>query len=195
MRFLFVSSSPREGSLSRKLARFGYDHAIRRHDEHELDWLDLGETRVEPFRGFDAEYDDVTRDAVRRLLACDGLFVATPVYNGSYASSVKSLLEFVPQKRLAGRVAALAVSGGGERGLMKAQSDLVGLLTYFLVHVVPRPVFATRAQLAGRLPEDVAERVRSAVDELVAESAALRGARIERDATSGLRKEPPREKA
>lgn len=157
------------------------DHAVRRHEEHELDVIDLRDEPIEPFRGWDAEYDEHTRDTVERLRRADALFLASPVYNGSYSSMLKNLFEHTPQDALKGQVAGILLAGGGSKSFLQVRSHIEQMLTYFEVHTVPKSVYGMRDELEEGVPHALDERIGGLVDLVVDTARRLRAHDEEKD--------------
>ncbi|HVL47377.1 MAG TPA: NAD(P)H-dependent oxidoreductase [Candidatus Thermoplasmatota archaeon] len=186
MRLVFIAGSPRRKSRTRVLVERARDHARNEHPECETDLLDLAATTPEPFKDWETEYSDATRNVVERVLASDAMVVGSPVFNGSYSSAVKNLFEHIDYKELEGMVAGFIVVGGGDQSFLQVRAHLAQLMAYYRVPVVPRAVFATEEQVDEGPPEKILKRIDRLVD---ATFAAATGARAAADAERKMERE------
>ena len=94
-RLLLLCGSARQASFNLQLLR---DLAQRLHRRCEVDLVDPAELSL-PLFNEDLEHQAVVVAQVaalqRRILACDGLVVATPAYNGQLPPFLKNIVDWV----------------------------------------------------------------------------------------------------
>ncbi|MEF8857163.1 MAG: NAD(P)H-dependent oxidoreductase, partial [Haloplanus sp.] len=142
---LVVCGSRREPSRTRTLARRAATLAAA---EADLETLDLREYPMEQFDGRDdGDYDDVTTEAVSRVLYADAYVVASPVYFGGMPGALKNLLDHLPYERVTerDRAAGLVMTGRDRRHQSVLDRQLRSTLVYLGVDVATTSVFATEA--------------------------------------------------
>ncbi len=137
-----------------------------------VDRIDLSTAAPILFRalrsdGLDAE----GRDIVDRVEAADVLIVGSPVYRASYTGALKHLFDLVDYRVLAGKVVALAATGGTPLHGLMIDHQLRPLFAFFQSVVAPTSVYATTADFIDhRLIND---EVRARAERAAAEVAAL----------------------
>lgn len=195
IRILFLAGSLREGSMNRLLARAAARLAPEDVEEVTLDSLGA----VEPFD------EDVERTGfppgatafVEQLRAVDGVFVATPEYNGSIPGQLKNAFDWAsrPERGTGGLQAsamfgmpfAVVSASNGQFGGVWARDELTKALRTQGARAVDGPQVAVPrgdvafAEDGTLLNRDTQERLR----ELVA--ALAHTARLVRDARARTR--------
>ena len=144
---LVVCGSRREPSRTRTLATRAADVAAARADV-DVETLDLRGYDIPGFDGRDEDdYDDVTTEAVSRMLDADAYVVASPVYFGGMPGALKNLIDHLPYERFAerDRAAGLVMTGRDRRHQGVLERQLRSTLVYLGVHVATASVFATEA--------------------------------------------------
>jgi NAD(P)H-dependent FMN reductase len=106
-----ISGSRRSGSYTRRSLRLALEAAADAGARTDL--LDLRERDLPPFDP-DADEPDRVRALKRRVREADGVLLGTPVYHGSYASTLKDALDYCGREEFRDTtVGLLAVAGGG----------------------------------------------------------------------------------
>jgi NAD(P)H-dependent FMN reductase len=106
-----ISGSRREGSYTRRA--LGVVLAAAEAGGADTHLVDLRELDLPPFDP-DAEEGPAVRDLKRRVRRADGVVLGTPVYHGSYASTLKDALDYCGSDEFEETaVGLLAVAGGG----------------------------------------------------------------------------------
>jgi NAD(P)H-dependent FMN reductase len=148
-----IPGSLREGSYTRVATRRALDGVERAGGTAEL--VDLREYDL-PI--FDAD-DDRAGDAAalaERIRAADAVLLGTPMYHGSYASTLKTALDYCGFDEFEGEtVGLLAVSGGGFP--TPALEHLRSVCRALNAWVIPHQVAIPRASSAiedGDIVED-----------------------------------------
>ena len=195
IRILGVAGSLREASMNRRLARL----AARLVPEGDVEFIEFDDLAgVEPFdedveaRGFPlgaARFAAAIREA-------DGVFIATPEYNGSIPGQLKNALDWASRSDgaleavnglqgspLFGVPVAVASASNGQFGAVWARDELVKVLRTQGARPISEPsvtipngdtAFTDDGMLANA---EANERVRELLDELVAMVTMLREAR------------------
>ena len=168
LRLLFFAGSAREGSFNKRLARLGAQ--VAQDAGTAATFADLGDYPMPLYDG-DLEAKDGVPENARKLMALmqahDGIFIASPEYNASFAPLLKNTLDWVSRMKddagVSGqvfktRVFALGSASpggfGGIRGLMQIRHVLelgLGALVLPEQMAVPRAMTAFDAE--GRLAD------------------------------------------
>lgn len=106
--------------------------------------------------------------AMRTVEAADGLVVATPVFRGSYAGVLKTVLDLLEAGSLRGIPTVLAATSGTARHTLVTEHALRPLLSYLGALTLPTTVVATPDELVlGTRPvPELASRIERAGGEL-----------------------------
>jgi chromate reductase len=194
IRILGVAGSLREASMNRRLARLAGRLVPEGVEYVEYDALHL----VEPFDE-DVEESGFPSGAANFAAAIrgvDGVFVATPEYNGSIPGQLKNALDWASRadgaveagtklqgSPLYGVPVAVASASNGQFGAVWARDELVKVLRTQGARPISEPsvtvpngdtAFTEDGDLAS---EQTTERLRELLDELVAMVRMLREAR------------------
>lgn len=106
-----ISGSRREGSYTRRTLRIALDAADEAGARTEL--LDLREIDLPPFDP-DAREGKAVTAVKQRVREADAVILGTPVYHGSYSSTLKDALDWCGRDEFEETtVGLLAVAGGG----------------------------------------------------------------------------------
>lgn len=201
IRILGVAGSLREASINRRLARLAGRLVPEGVEFVEYDAL----ASVEPFDE-DVEAGGFPPGAAHfaaAVRAADGVFLATPEYNGSIPGQLKNALDWASRNDgaladvsglqaspLYGRPAAVASASNGQFGAVWARDELVKVLRTQGARPISEPSItipngATAYAEDGTLANTEAnDRVRELVEQLVAMVRMLRQARAAAPATT-----------
>lgn len=171
MKILIICGSPRKNSLTRVLTDLAHSYAKEKYASAQIEYLDLGKYPVDNFRGFEEEYGQQTKNAIKLIEDSQVLIIGTPVYNGLLSSALKNLFEHINYKALEGHLAGFIIHGSGTISSLQVQGQLMALMTYFRVVSNPRAVFTSRNQHfdeKGNLTDEaVSKRIQKLVDESI----------------------------
>lgn len=169
---LLVSASPSRPSRTAALL----DHVATLVTEagHDAVRLDVGSLPAESLLHADTT-DEAIQAALVEVQLADGLVIGTPVYKASYSGVLKTFLDLLPQKALAGKTVLPLATGGTIAHLLTIDYALRPVLLALCPrHVVPgRFVLDTHLQKDG--PErgvtdaETRESLRRTVDTFLAE--------------------------
>lgn len=144
IKLLFFTGSNRAESLNKSLAKFA-EQSID-HDLIETTYIDLYDYNIPLYNGDDEDAYGIPNDVatLKRIFdAHDGLFIASPEYNGSYSAVLKNTIDWLfrrPEDGLtpfANKIVALACASpfaaGGLRGLVPLRM----LMNNMNSHIIP----------------------------------------------------------
>jgi NAD(P)H-dependent FMN reductase len=125
MRIEIISGSPRQQSLTKRVALYLY-RALRERDDVEVGFIDLKKHTLPPVETVVTSEDDAPahlRELSSRIFAADAFILVTPEYNGSYSPAMKNLLDHFPkqQHKAFGIVTASPGALGGIRAALQLQ--------------------------------------------------------------------------
>lgn len=145
---LVFAGSLRQGSFNRRLAALACQRATAHGADAQL--LELADYPMPLYDG-DLEEAKGLPDAVRalkaRFVACDGLFIASPEYNGFFTPLLKNTVDWLsrresadepPLAAFADKTAALAAASPGALGGLRVLPHLRVLLSGIGVQVLPK---------------------------------------------------------
>ena len=95
--------------------------------------------------GASISYDQLPESvssAHRKLEAADLIIIGTPVYKGSYTGMLKHFFDLIDPKRLSGKVAILAATGGSDQHALVLEYQLRPLASFFGIVTVPTAIYA-----------------------------------------------------
>ncbi|MFN9108715.1 MAG: NADPH-dependent FMN reductase [Bacteroidota bacterium] len=125
MRIEIISGSPREGSITKRVALFLLHH-LKQHTRHDVNLIDVREWALPPLQDvFNTveETPEEYRPLSERIFAANAFILVTPEYNGSYTPALKNLLDHYPTQshKAFGIVTASNGFSGGLRATQQMQ--------------------------------------------------------------------------
>jgi len=97
-----------------------------------------------------ARFDSPALQAlIEQLTDADGVIVATPVYKASFSGALKTLLDLLPERALAGKVVLPLASGGTVAHMLAADYALKPVLGVLKAEEILQGVFAVDSQITG----------------------------------------------
>ena len=167
MKIVIICGSRRPQSQTRRLTDIAFEHAKKKTDD--VNYIDLGKTEIDNFRGFDEKYSNVTNNAVKLIETADVIIIGSPIYNALPSSGIKNLFEFVNYKALEGKVAAFIIKAGSQGTLQQVRGHLVALTNYFDIISNPKVVFSSDEDFEGdKLKNDnIRKRIIDMVDSTI----------------------------
>jgi NAD(P)H-dependent FMN reductase len=125
MRIEIISGSPREGSITKRVALFLQQH-LQQLTTHQVGLIDVREWALPPLQ--DVFYTleatpQLFRPLSERIFAANAFILVTPEYNGSYTPALKNLLDHYPKHshKAFGIVTASNGFSGGLRATQQLQ--------------------------------------------------------------------------
>lgn len=128
MKIEIISGSPREGSLTRRLALYLKDF-IAKNANHEVDIIDMRDWNLPPVQMPWSSPDKAPKEfqpLAKRIFEADAYILVTPEYNGSYSPAMKNLLDHFPKRNH--KPFGLATASPGAMGGMRAAQQLLLLV-------------------------------------------------------------------
>ena len=165
MKIVVISGSPRKNANTQIIMKYVYEYAKSKNQD--IKFINLSEDDIECYKGYDVEYNEVTKTAAKEIMDADVWLIGTPIYNSFFSSALKNLFEYVDYKKTAGKVAGMAILAAGDIGFINVQNLVTQLLSYFKVITNPKAVFLTTKSLTENsiTDEDVQVRLKEMVDE------------------------------
>jgi len=130
--------------------------------------VDLRERDLPPCDG-DAAYDHPETQRLKREIdAADAILIASPVYNYDTSATAKNVVELTGGA-WQDKVVGVLCAAGGSRAYLSPAGLINSLMYDFRCHIVPRFVYATRADFDGDAigSADIRERIGKLVRETV----------------------------
>lgn len=88
---------------------------------------------------------------IEQLVDADGVIVATPVYKASFSGALKTLLDLLPERALAGKVVLPFATGGSVAHMLAADYALKPVLGALKAEEILQGVFAIDSQITDYL--------------------------------------------
>src|SRR5688500_11289180 len=129
MRIEIISGSPRENSLTRRVA-LNIQQWFKSNTEHETGLIDLRDWQLPPIQNVFVSVEKTPeqfRELSGRIFAADAFILVSPEYNGSYAPALKNLLDHYPKQHH--KPFAIATASPGPMGGMRATQQMLLLVS------------------------------------------------------------------
>ena len=125
MRIEIISGSPRQGSITKRVALFLHKH-LQQLTQHQIGLIDVREWALPPLQEvFNSveETPEEFRPLSERIFSANAFVLVTPEYNGSYTPALKNLLDYYPKQshKAFGIVTASNGFSGGLRATQQMQ--------------------------------------------------------------------------
>ncbi|HFZ8995273.1 TPA: NADPH-dependent FMN reductase [Citrobacter freundii] len=144
MRVITLAGSPRFPSRSSALLEYARE-TLSRLDVEVCHW------HLHNFAPEDllyARFDSpALKTLVEQLQEADGLIVATPVYKAAYSGALKTLLDLLPERALAGKVVLPVATGGTVAHMLAVDYALKPVLSALKAQEILHGVFADDSQV------------------------------------------------
>lgn len=177
---VIINGSPTPGS--RLTAVMAYGEQILTRAGFEVEVIDVASLPAEDLIHTRFESESIVK-ANGLVAEADAVIVASPVYKASYTGVLKTFLDLIPQKGLAGKIVLPLFIGGSLAHLLSIDYSLKPVLSSMGARHILGGVYAVDAQVARTeqggfdMDEVLVQRLDAALDELVLETRY----RIERD--------------
>ena len=170
MRIEIISGSPREKSVTHRLALYLYKF-LSAETEHEIGIIDLREN-VLPFVQTvitpKTELPNEQKELVSRMMNADAYIIVTPEYNGSYSPALQNLFDHFPKRyhKPFGLVTGSPGAFGGMRAAMQLQQLVLALFGIPSPYMLIVPQLDKKFDAEGNLIEPSFQK---SVDDFVTE--------------------------
>ncbi len=157
MNIVLLSGSPRQGSLSHRVALHLYQH-LQDTTEHAIQLISLQEHSLPPIQAVWSSAEKAPeqyRQVAETMFGADAFILVSPEYNGSYSPALKNLLDHFPkQHRKPFGIATASPGGfGGIRAAQQLQSLVAALFGIFSPYMLIVPAVDKKFDEAGNLIE------------------------------------------
>ncbi|MFP4977097.1 NADPH-dependent FMN reductase [Paenibacillus sp. CN-4] len=162
--------------VSRINAVIEYAEETLRREGHEVERINVAELPAEDLIGTRFESEPIVK-ANGLVAEADALIVVSPVYKASYTGVLKTFLDLVPQKGLAGKIVLPLFMGGSLAHLLTIEYALKPVLSVLGARHILGGVYAVDSQAVrgedGRveLAEELKLRLDAALSEFAEETA------------------------
>jgi FMN reductase len=154
---LIVASSLSESSRSQQLARIAISKLVAAGIKATL--LDLAADPL-PFAGAGAAWGDPNVGRLQEVTtSATHILFAVPVYNYDVNAVAKNFIELMGEDALGGKTAGFLCSAGGQGSYMAILGLANSLMLDFRCWIVPRFLYVTKDFEAGKLPQELDERL------------------------------------
>jgi len=131
MRIEVVSGSPRQVSVTRRLALY-LQKRLSETTEHEIGLIDLREHQLPLVQKVFTAAHEVPgeyRELAERMFNADAFIIVTPEYNGSYSPAMQNMFDNFPKqhRKVFGLATASPGALGGIRAAMQLQQFVMAL--------------------------------------------------------------------
>ena len=160
MKIIVLSGSPREQSVSRRIAR----HLVGALQAREIDRVDFVDIRDEGLAPIQIVWNredlipESHRENYQKMDEADGFILVSPEYNGGYSSAMKNFLDHFPKRVFQRKSWGIATGSTGAMGGMRASQQLILLGAGFSAVVCPRmlitPQMDRKFDVEGNLTDD-----------------------------------------
>ena len=167
MKIAIISGSPRKSSKTILVINHAYNYL--KNQSHNLDLIDLADKNIEMYRGFDVDYNQTTKELIKKLTEADIWIIGTPVYNSFFSSAIKNVFEYINYKNTAGKIAGLIIVASGHISFKSVQTNLTQLMSYFGVLTNPNTAYITVDEIDenNRLKKELSLRLENVLDEAI----------------------------
>ena len=128
MKIEIISGSPRENSLTRRVA-LHLKNWVKDNSHHEIDIIDLKDWNLPPVQSVFVSVDKTPEEfkpLAERVFNADAFILVTPEYNGSYSPALKNLLDHFPKQHH--KPFGIATASPGALGGIRASQQLLLLI-------------------------------------------------------------------
>lgn len=128
MKIEIISGSPREHSVTRRLA-LHLKNIITSTTEHDADIIDMKDWAIPPVQSVWTSLEKVPdefKEVAKRVYEADAYIMVTPEYNGGYSPAMKNLLDHFPKRHH--KPFGIATASTGAMGGMRASQQLLLLV-------------------------------------------------------------------
>ncbi|MDB5250850.1 MAG: NAD(P)H-dependent oxidoreductase [Flaviaesturariibacter sp.] len=185
MKIEIISGSPRENSLTNRLA-LHLQSVLRASTDHEVGVLDVREHSLPPINAVITSPEHAPegrRELAERMFAADAFIIVTPEYNGSYSPAMQNLFDHFPKqhRKPFGLVTGSPGALGGIRAAMQLQQFVMALFGIPSPYMLVTPGVDKKFDEAGALLDPLFEK---SVNTFVAEFLWLAGQLVDEKITA-----------
>lgn len=160
MKIIVISGSPREQSVSRRIARHLLG-VLTFKGIDQVDFVDILDEGLAPVQTVWNREDLIPeshREIYQKMDEADGFILVSPEYNGGYSSAMKNFLDHFPKRVFQRKSWGIATGSTGAMGGMRASQQMILLGAGFSAVVCPRmlitPQMDRKFDVEGKLTDD-----------------------------------------
>ena len=129
MKITIVSGSPRQASVTVRIAKYLLKYFSEKYTAHEFQFLNLQEHQIPFIEKVWSTINDVPEEfkpVAEKIYSADAFIIVTPEYNGSMSSALRNLFDHFPKqtKKVFGIVTASEGAMGGIRAAVSMQNQI-----------------------------------------------------------------------
>jgi chromate reductase, NAD(P)H dehydrogenase (quinone) len=162
MRIEIISGSPREKSLTRRIA-LHLKKRLEQYSNHSVGLIDTKDWKLPPVQSVFSSYEmtpDEFKPLAQRMFTADAFILVSPEYNGSYSPSMKNLIDHFPKQYH--KAFAVVTGSPGALGGIRAAQQMLSLVNalfgiaspYMLIVSGPEKKFDDKGNLADQTFEN-----------------------------------------
>lgn len=139
MNIAILSGSPRNNSLTVRVALHLQTYLKTHYPQHNIELVDLRQNYLPPVQTPFASIEqtpDKWQDLATTMFNAEAFILVSPEYNGSYSPAMKNLLDHFP--KFTRRVFAIATASPGAMGGMRAAMQMQQMVAAFFGILVPQ---------------------------------------------------------
>lgn len=155
MKIEVISGSPRQGSITQRVAKFLERH-LAENSEHEVGLINMNTLDLPNMQKVWTTIDDVPdefKTVAERMFAADAYIIVTPEYNGSYSPAMQNFFDHFPKRhhKPFGLVTASPGALGGVRAAMQLQQFVLALFGIPSPYMLLTPAVDKKFDAEGNL--------------------------------------------
>ena len=157
MNIVILSGSPRQGSLTHRVALHLHQH-LQEITDHTIQLISLQELALPPIQTVWSSVEKAPepfRQVAETMFGADAFILVSPEYNGSYSPALKNLLDHFPKqhRKPFGIVTASPGGFGGIRASLQMQALVAALFGIFSPYMLVVPAADKKFDENGHLIE------------------------------------------
>ncbi len=152
MNIVILSGSPRNGSISHRVALY-LENYLKSNAQHHIDLVSLQKWNLPPIQSAWMSVDKAPaeyRELAEIMFAADAFVLVSPEYNGGYSPAMKNLLDHFPKQTH--KPFGIATSSDGVMGGIRASMQLQQLVA--ALFGILSPVMLISPQVDKKFAED-----------------------------------------
>lgn len=163
MKILAINSSLSGSSTSKALAHLNFDETI------DFELINLKDLNMSFADGRDyREYDNDNTDLIEKMINADAIIIGTPIFQASIPGVLKNVFDLLPINALSNKPVGTIITAGSARHYLVAQQQLLPILNYLKMDIVPKYVFIESADFNNDiLRDDLVMRIEALSKELI----------------------------
>jgi chromate reductase len=139
MNIVILSGSPRDNSLTVRVALHLQTYLNTHYTQHNIDLVDLRQHHLPPVQTPFVSIEQTPtkwQDLATTMFNADAFILVSPEYNGGYSPTMKNLLDHFP--KFSRRVFGIATASPGTMGGMRAAMQMQQMVAAFFGILVPQ---------------------------------------------------------